>query len=49
MHCSRQLEKEGVPAGPINTLDDVFADPQVVARGMRLDLADEAVKGGSLS
>ena len=31
-------EAQGVPAGPINTLDEVFADPQVVARGMRLDL-----------
>lgn len=29
----------GVPAGPINNLDEVFADPQVVARGMRIDLA----------
>ena len=27
----------GVPAGPINDLDEVFADPQVVARGMKLD------------
>lgn len=26
----------GVPAGPINTLNDVFADPQVVARGMKI-------------
>ena len=26
------------PCGPINTLDQVFADPQVVARGMRIDL-----------
>lgn len=32
------LEKAGVPAGPINSVADVFADPQVVARGMRLDL-----------
>jgi formyl-CoA transferase len=32
------LEAVGVPCGPINTLDQVFADPQVVARGMRLDL-----------
>ena len=39
------LEREGVPAGPINTLDDVFADPQVVARGMRLDLADRGGEG----
>jgi len=28
----------GVPAGPINRLDEVFADPQIVARGMRLEL-----------
>lgn len=28
----------GIPAGPINAIDDVFADPQVVARGMRIDL-----------
>jgi crotonobetainyl-CoA:carnitine CoA-transferase CaiB-like acyl-CoA transferase len=28
----------GVPAGPINTVADVFADPQVVHRGLRLDL-----------
>ncbi len=26
-----------MPAGPINTMDEVFADPQVVARGMRID------------
>ena len=32
------LEAAGVAAGPINTVADVFADPQVVARGMRLDL-----------
>lgn len=29
------LEVEGVPAGPINDLHAVFADPQVQARGMR--------------
>jgi crotonobetainyl-CoA:carnitine CoA-transferase CaiB-like acyl-CoA transferase len=31
------LEAAGVPAGPINTVPEVFADPQVVARGMRID------------
>ncbi len=31
-------ESEGVPAGPINTFEDVFADPQVVARGLKLDI-----------
>ncbi len=30
------LERVGVPAGPINAVDEVFADPQVVARGMRV-------------
>lgn len=29
-------EAEGVPAGPINRLDEVFADPQVVARGLQI-------------
>lgn len=31
-------ETEGVPAGPINQLDDVMADPHVVARGMQVEL-----------
>ncbi|MBK1678453.1 CoA transferase, partial [Rhodospirillum rubrum] len=31
------LESAGVPCGPINTLDRVFADPQVIARGLRVD------------
>lgn len=30
------LEEAGVPAGPIHRVDEVFADPQVVARGMRI-------------
>ena len=38
-------ESQGIPAGPINTMDEVFADPQVAARGMRLDLgAHEGVR-----
>ena len=36
------LEREGVPAGPINSVAEVFADPQVVFRNMRID----AVGGG---
>jgi len=31
-------EREGIPAGPINDLGEAFADPQIVARGMRVDL-----------
>ena len=30
--------EDGIPAGPINAIDAVFADPQVQARGMRVDL-----------
>ena len=29
-------EAEGVPAGPINDMAEVFADPQVVARGLQI-------------
>ncbi|KIF81819.1 CaiB/BaiF CoA transferase family protein [Noviherbaspirillum autotrophicum] len=32
------LEAAGVPCGPINNLDEVFDNPQVQARGMRVDL-----------
>ena len=31
------LAKAGVPAGPINTVEDVFSDPQFIARQMRID------------
>ena len=33
------LEEAGVPCGPINTLDEVFADPQVLAREMQINLS----------
>jgi crotonobetainyl-CoA:carnitine CoA-transferase CaiB-like acyl-CoA transferase len=42
------LEKQGVPAGPINTVADVFDDPQVIARGMKIDLPSPAAQGGSI-
>jgi len=32
------LEAQAVPCGPINRLDQVFADPQVQARGMKINL-----------
>jgi len=32
------LEAAGVPCGPINNLDEVFADPQVQARAMAIEL-----------
>ena len=39
------LEKVGVPAGPIHDLAEVFADPQVIHRKMRIDLAEGAEDG----
>jgi crotonobetainyl-CoA:carnitine CoA-transferase CaiB-like acyl-CoA transferase len=41
-----QLEAANVPVGPINTVAQVFADPQVIHRGMRLDLSRAA--GGTV-
>lgn len=35
------LEGEGVPCGPINRLDDVFADEQVRSRGTRIEMPHE--------
>ncbi len=43
-----QLEAQGVPAGPINDLEQVFDDPQVKHRGMKLDLPSKAAKSGSI-
>ena len=34
----KACEGQGVPAGPINDLSEVMADPQVVARGMQIEL-----------
>jgi crotonobetainyl-CoA:carnitine CoA-transferase CaiB-like acyl-CoA transferase len=43
-----KLEGVGVPAGPINTLDQVFTDPHVAHRGMKLDIPSAAAKAGSI-
>jgi crotonobetainyl-CoA:carnitine CoA-transferase CaiB-like acyl-CoA transferase len=42
------LEAAGVPNGPINTLEQVFAEPQAIARGLRLELAHPAAGQVSL-
>ncbi|HWK40318.1 MAG TPA: CaiB/BaiF CoA-transferase family protein [Croceibacterium sp.] len=34
------LEEQGVPAGPINTVEQALSDPQIEARGMVIDLGD---------
>jgi crotonobetainyl-CoA:carnitine CoA-transferase CaiB-like acyl-CoA transferase len=36
------LEKAAVPCGPINDLAGVFADPQVIHRGLRVDMPHAA-------
>ena len=33
----RRLERAGVPCGPVNTVDQVFAEPQAVARGLTVE------------
>lgn len=38
----RACEQNAVPAGAINTIEEMFADPQIQARGLRIDLKDEA-------
>jgi crotonobetainyl-CoA:carnitine CoA-transferase CaiB-like acyl-CoA transferase len=43
-----KLEAVGVPAGPINDLEQVFNDPQVIHRGIKLDLPSAAAKGGTI-
>ncbi len=42
------LEKAGVPAGPINTVADVFEDPQAIHRGLRIDLDAPGAAAGSI-
>ncbi len=43
-----RLEAADVPCGPIATIAEVFANPQVVARGMRVDLPHPTVGTVSL-
>lgn len=42
------LEAAGVPAGPIHDLAEVFADPHVAARGLRLDLPASETEAGAV-
>ncbi len=44
----QKLEAVGVPAGPINDLAQVFSDPQVIHRGMRIEPPSAAAKGGKI-
>ena len=39
------LNDSGVPAGPVNTSEDIFADPHVAARGSIMEIEDREVGG----
>lgn len=42
------LEPLGVPCGPVNTIQEVFEDPQVRARAMRVDLPHPQAASGTV-
>jgi len=44
----RAMEELEIPAGPINNVADVFADPQVIHRQMQLQLQAPWAAGGSV-
>lgn len=47
-HWIRTLEASNVPCGPVCNMKQVFEHPQVVARGMRLDLPHPTAAAGSV-
>lgn len=47
-HWLQALEAAGVPSGPVNTLDEVFADPHVKARATRISMPFAAARDGSV-
>jgi len=44
----KALEAKTIPAGPINTIEEAFNDPQALARGLRQDLPSVEAKGGTI-
>jgi len=44
-----RLEAAGVPCGPVSSLDEVFSDPQVLAREMRIEMDYPHSREGSIS
>ena len=43
-----QMEKHGVPGGPINTLSDVFDSDQVAARDMKIAMQHDTAQSGQV-
>ncbi len=37
-HWMEAISREGIPAGPVNTVDKALSDPQVLARGMVFEM-----------
>ncbi|MGA9289399.1 MAG: CoA transferase, partial [Anaerobacillus sp.] len=48
-HWLETLSANGVPCGPVNAIDQVFVDPQVRARGMRITMDHPRAKGGEVA
>lgn len=44
-----KMEAVGVPCGPINDISQVFADPHVIARGLRQEIAHPTAKSASVT
>ena len=47
-HWIDGLESCNVPSGPVNNLDQVFDDPQVIERGMKMTMDHDHADGGTV-
>ena len=48
LELCRQLWDAGVPAGPVNSVDEVYADPQVLQREMLQEFPHPGLSGGTV-
>jgi crotonobetainyl-CoA:carnitine CoA-transferase CaiB-like acyl-CoA transferase len=47
-HWLQGCEAEGIPAGPVNSVAEAFAEPQAVHCGARIQMHDPRVEGGRI-
>lgn len=47
-HWLQACQAEGIPAGPVNTVAEAFAEPQAEHRGSRIEIPDPRVQGGTI-
>lgn len=47
-HWVDGLSALGVPSGPVNDIKQVFEDPQVLHRGMKIAVPDSHAQGGAV-